>query len=75
MLCMLGAVAGRDRVMHARNLVRAIDVVAFLEGRTSVDELPRDWFYRWVLTKMDRWRLAFAVIASLALVGMVLNGA
>ena len=75
MLCMLGAVAGRDRVMHAWNLVRAIDVVAFLEGRTSVDELPRDWFYRWVLTKMDRWRLAFAVIASLALVGMVLNGA
>ena len=75
MLCMLGAVAGRDRVMRARSLVRAIDIVAFLEGRASADELPRDWFYRWVLTKVDRWRLAFAVIASLALVGMVLNGA
>lgn len=75
MLCMLGAVAGRDRVMRARSLVCAIDIVAFLEGRASADELPRDWFYRWVLTKMDWWRLAFAVIASLALVGMVLSGA
>ena len=74
-LYMLFAVAGRDRVLRARNLVNATDIVAFLEGRASADELPRDWFYRWVLTKVDRWRLAFAVIASLALAGMVLNGA
>lgn len=64
-LYMLCTVAGRDRVKRARNLVRATDIVAFLEGRASSDELPRDWFYRFVLTKVEWWR--WGVIAVLLL--------
>lgn len=64
-LYMLFTVAGRDRVKRARNLVLATDIVAFLEGRASSDELPRDWFYRFVLTKVEWWR--WGVIAVLLL--------
>lgn len=49
----------------------ATDVVAFLEGRASSDELPRDWFYRWVLVKWDWWRYGVAAALAIAAVVMV----
>lgn len=60
MLYMLFAVAGRDKVKRARDLVNATDIVAFLEGRASAAELPCDWFYRWVATKVNWWRWGWA---------------
>ena len=70
MLYMLFAVAGRDRVRRARDLVNATDIVAFLEGRASADELPRDWFYRWVLTKVNWWRWGIVAVLLVCLVAM-----
>ena len=64
------ATFSRDRVLRARNLMAATDVVAFLEGRASPDELPRDWLYRWVLVKWDWWR--YGVTAALAIAAVVL---
>lgn len=69
-LYVLFAVAGRDRVLRARNLVNATDIVAFLEGRASADELPRDWFYRWVLTKIEWWRWGIIALLLLCLAAM-----
>lgn len=65
------ATFSRDRVLRARNLMAATDVVAFLEGRASSDELPRDWFYRWVLVKWDWWRYGVAAALAIAAVVMV----
>ena len=70
MLYMLFAVAGRDRVRRARDLVNATDIVAFLEGRASADELPRDWFYRWVLTKVNWWRWGIVAVLLVCFVAM-----
>lgn len=70
MLYMLFAVAGRDRVRRARDLVNATDIVAFLEGRASADELPRDWFYRWALTKVNRWRWGIVAVLLVCFVAM-----
>ncbi len=70
MLYMLFAVAGRDRVRRARDLVNATDIVAFLEGRASADELPRDWFYRWVLTKVNLWRWGIVAVLLVCFVAM-----
>ena len=70
MAYMWKATFSRDRVLKARNLMAATDVVAFLEGRASPDELPRDWFYRWVLAKWDWWR--YGVTAALAIAAVVL---
>lgn len=70
MLYMLFAVAGRDRVRRARDLVNATDIVAFLEGRASADELPRDWFYRWVLTKVNWWRWGIVGVLLVCFVAM-----
>ena len=71
MAYMWKATFSRDRVLRARNLMAATDVVAFLEGRTSPDELPRDWFYRWVLVKWDWWRYGVAAALAVAAVVMV----
>jgi len=70
MLYMLFAVAGRDRVRRARDLVNATDIVAFLEGRASADVLPRDWFYRWVLTKVNWWRWGIVAVLLVCFVAM-----
>ncbi len=70
MAYMWKATFSRDRVLRARNLMAATDVVAFLEGRASPDELPRDWLYRWVLVKWDWWR--YGVTAALAIAAVVL---
>lgn len=70
MLYMLFAVAGRDRVRRARDLVNATDIVAFLEGRASADELPRDWFYRWVLAKVNWWRWGIVAVLLVCFVAM-----
>ena len=70
MLYMLFAVAGRDRVRRARDLVNATDIVAFLEGRASADELPRDWFYRWVLTKVNWWRWGIVAVLLVCFLAM-----
>lgn len=70
MLYMLFAVAGRDGVRRARDLVNATDIVAFLEGRASADELPRDWFYRWVLTKVNWWRWGIVAVLLVCFVAM-----
>lgn len=70
MLYMLFAVAGRDRVRRARDLVNATDIVAFLEGCASADELPRDWFYRWVLTKVNWWRWGIVAVLLVCFVAM-----
>lgn len=70
MLYMLFAVTGRDRVRRARDLVNATDIVAFLEGRASADELPRDWFYRWVLTKVNWWRWGIVAVLLVCFVAM-----
>lgn len=70
MLYMLFAAAGRDRVRRARDLVNATDIVAFLEGRASADELPRDWFYRWVLTKVNWWRWGIVAVLLVCFVAM-----
>lgn len=70
MLHMLFAVAGRDKVKRARELVNATDIVAFLEGRASADELPRDWFYRWVLTKVNWWRWGIVAVLLVCFVAM-----
>lgn len=70
MLYMLFAVAGRDRVRRARDLVNATDIVAFLEGRASADEPPRDWFYRWVLTKVNWWRWGIVAVLLVCFVAM-----
>ena len=70
MLYMLFAVAGRDRVRRARDLVNATDIVAFLEGRASADELPRDWFYRWVLTKVNWWRWGIVAVLLVCFVAL-----
>lgn len=70
MAYMWKATFSRDRVLRARNLMAATDVVAFLEGRASSDELPRDWLYRWVLVKWDWWR--YGVAAALAIAAVVL---
>lgn len=70
MLYMLFAVAGRDRVRRARDLVNATDIVAFLEGLASADELPRDWFYRWVLTKVNWWRWGIVAVLLVCFVAM-----
>ena len=70
MAYMWKATFSRDRVLRARNLMAATDVVAFLEGRASSDELPRDWLYRWVLVKWDWWR--YGVTAALAIAAVVM---
>lgn len=70
MLYMLFAVAGRDKVKRARDLVNATDIVAFLEGRASADELPHDWFYRWVLTKVNWWRWGIVAVLLVCFVAM-----
>lgn len=70
MAYMWKATFSRDRVLRARNLMAATDVVAFLEGRASSDELPRDWLYRWVLVKWDWWR--YGVVAALAIAAVVM---
>ena len=71
MAYMWNATFSRDRVLRARNLMAATDVVAFLEGCASSDELPRDWFYRWVLVKWDWWRYGTAGALIIAAVVMV----
>lgn len=70
MLYMLFAVAGRDKVKRARDLVNATDIVAFLEGRASAAELPRDWFYRWVATKVNWWRWGIVAVLLICFVAM-----
>ncbi len=71
MAYMWKATFSRNRVLRARNLMAATDVVAFLEGCASSDELPRDWFYRWVLVKWDWWRYGVAAALAIAAVVMV----
>lgn len=70
MLYTLFAVAGRDKVKRARDLVNATDIVAFLEGRASADELSHDWFYRWVLTKVNWWRWGIVAVLLVCFVAM-----
>ena len=65
------ATFSRDRVLRTHNLMAATEVVAFLEGRASPDELPRDWFYRWVLVTWDWWRYGTAGALIIAAVVMV----
>lgn len=70
MMYMLFAVAERDKVKRALDLVNATDIVAFLEGRASADELPHDWFYRWVLTKVNWWRWGIVAVLLVCFVAM-----
>lgn len=75
MTYMVSAMLKRDRVLRARTLVAMTDVVAFLEGRASSDELPRDWFYRWVLAKWDWWRYGIIAALIISAAAMGLNAA
>ena len=52
--------------MREHDLAGAVAATAFLEGRDSAEEVPRDFLFRWFIPYWKVWLVAIVVVALLA---------